>query len=65
MELSQLFERVFTDDVGVEDEEWRVILSENFLCQFQGTRGTKRLRLDGEFNVDIILFSILIEKRLR
>lgn len=62
MEFSQLFERVFANNVGVEDEEWRVILAEDLFCQFQGTGGTQGFGLDGEFDVDIVLFFVLLKK---
>jgi hypothetical protein len=62
VELRELLEGVITDDIGVEDEEGRVVLAQNLLCQLQGTSGTEGFGLDGELDSDVVLFLILQTK---
>lgn len=61
MEIGQLLERVVADDIRVEHEERGVVFSEDLLCQFERTSGPKWFGLNGEFNVDSVLFFILQE----
>jgi len=60
VELCQLLEGVLADDVGVENEEGRVILGQDLLRKLQGARRTQRLRLDGELDFHVVLLLILI-----
>lgn len=57
--LQQLGEGVLADDVGVEDEERGVVLEQDLLGQLQGTGRVEGLRLDGELDVDVVLFLVL------
>jgi len=59
VEFRELLEGVVTNDIGIEDEERRVILAQDLLGQFQGTSGAQGLRFDGKFDTDIVLFLIL------
>lgn len=59
VEIGQLLEGVFADDVGVEDEERAVILAENLFCQLQGTSSAEGFGFDGEFDLDIVLLFVL------
>lgn len=59
VELCELLEGVIANDIGVEDEEWRVILAQDLLGQFQGACGAQGFGFDGEFDSDVILFLIL------
>lgn len=65
MEIGQLLEGVFANDIGVQDKEWRVILAENLLCQLQGAGGAQRLGLDGELNLYVVLLFVLYVDGLR
>jgi hypothetical protein len=62
VELRELLEGKITYDIGVEDEEGRVVLAQNLLCQLQGTSGTEGFGLDGELDSDVVLFLILQAK---
>lgn len=59
VEGCQLLEWVFTDDIGVQNEEWRVVLAQDLLGQLQGTGRSQGFRLHGELDVDVVLFLIL------
>jgi hypothetical protein len=59
VEIKELGERVVADDIGVEDEEWRVILCEDLLRELQGTGGVEGLGLNGELDVDTVLLLVL------
>lgn len=59
VELDQLLKREFAGDVGVEDEEGRVIFAEDILSQLQGTSSAQRLVLDREGDVDVVLLANL------
>jgi hypothetical protein len=59
VESQKVLEGVVADDIGVEDEEGRVVLSENTLSKLQGSSGIEGLSLDGEFDVDVVLLLVL------
>ncbi len=59
MELCELLEGVFAGDIGVEDEEGGIILSEDLLGQLQGAGGAQGLVLDRDGNIDSELLLIL------
>ena len=59
MEFSELLEGVVAGNVGVEDEEGRVVLAEDVLSELEGTGGAEGLGLDGECDADIVLLLIL------
>jgi hypothetical protein len=59
VKLGQLLERIVTDDIGVQDEEWRVVFGENILCQFQGTSGAEGFSLNGELDLYVVLLFVL------
>lgn len=60
VESSQLLEGVLAGDIGVEDEEGGVVFAEDVGSQLQGTSGAKRLRLDGESDLDAELLLVLL-----
>ena len=62
VELSQFIKGVVADDIRVQDKEGGVILAEDFLRKFEGTGGAKGFRFDGEFNLDVVFFFILIRE---
>ncbi len=64
MKFCKLAEGIVADDIGVEDEEWRVILSKSLLCQFERTCGPQWFCLNGNLDIDIVFFSILWRKRI-
>ena len=55
----ELVEGVVADDIGVEHEEWGVILCKNLLSELQRTSSVERLRLDRELDFDVVLFLVL------
>jgi hypothetical protein len=59
VELGELLERVVACDVGVEDEEGRVVLAEDVLSELEGAGGTEGLRLNGESDGDAVLLLVL------
>lgn len=59
VELGELGEGVFAGNVGVEDEERRVVLSEDGLSELEGTGGAKGLGLDGKCNLDVVQLLVL------
>lgn len=59
VELGELLERVFADDVGVEDEERCVVFPEDLLGQFERSGCSQGFGFDGELNADFIFFFIL------
>jgi hypothetical protein len=59
VESQEVLEGVVANDIGVEDEEGRVVLSENTLSKLQGSSSIEGLSLDGEFDVDVVLFLVL------
>jgi len=61
VEVGQLLEGVFANDVGVENEERRIVLAEYLLCELQRTSGAQWLGLDGELDVDVVLFLVALE----
>lgn len=64
VESQEVLEGVVADDIGVEDEEGRVVLSENTLSKLQGSSGIEGLSLDGEFDVDVVLLLVLSQELL-
>jgi hypothetical protein len=65
VELQQLLKGVVADDIGVEDEEWRVVLQQDLLGKLQGTGGVEGFGLDGELDVDVVLLLVLKNWRVR
>lgn len=59
VELSELSEGVVAGDIGVENEEGRLILAQDAFGQFQGSSSAEWLSLDGEFNFDVVLLLVL------
>jgi len=37
VESGEIRKRVFADNIGVQDKEWGIILSENFFCELEGS----------------------------
>jgi len=67
VELEQLRKRVLARYVGVENEERRVILGEDFFGEFKRAGGAKRFVLDGEGDGDAEFFRVLsgVARQLR
>ena len=61
VESGQLFEGEFANDVGVEDEERRIVLAEGLGRQLERASGAQWLGLDGEFDVYAVLFLVALE----
>jgi hypothetical protein len=59
VELGELGEGVVAGDIGVEDEEGRVVLAQNALGELEGAGGAEGLGLDGELYIDVVLLLIL------
>ena len=63
VEIGKLLEGVVADDIGVEDEEGRVVLAQDLLRQLERAGGAQRFGLDGELNVNIVFLLIFLERR--
>ena len=61
VERSKLLEGEVADHIGVQNEERGIVLAQDLLRQLQRASRAQRFRLDGEFNVDTILFLVLLE----
>lgn len=61
MEVGQLLEGIFADDVGVEDEERFVVLAQDLLGELEGTGCSQGFGFDGECNLDIVLLFIFLQ----
>lgn len=61
VEFGQLLKGVVADDIGVEDEERRVIFGQDLLGELQGASGAQGFGLDGELDVHTILLLILLQ----
>ena len=59
VELGELLEGVVAGDVGVEDEEGRVVLAQDVLGELEGAGGAEGLRLDGECDGHVVLLLVL------
>ena len=59
VELSELREGVLAGNIGVENEEGRLVLAEDGLSELQGTSGAEGLGLDGERDFDVVLLLVL------
>ena len=59
VELGELLERVVAGDVGVENEEGRVVLAQDVLGELEGTGGTEGLGLNRECDGDVVLLLVL------
>lgn len=59
VELGELLEGIVAGDIGVEDEEGRVVLAQDLLGELQGAGGAEGLRLDGEGDCDVVLLLVL------
>lgn len=55
-----MLEGIVADDVRVQDEEGRVVLTENLLGELQRSSGAQGLGLDGEIDLDVVLLLVLI-----
>lgn len=59
VEGQKVLEGEVADNIGVEDEERRVVLGEDALGKLQGTSGVEGLSLDRELDVDAELLLVL------
>ena len=59
VELGELGKGVVAGDVGIEDEEGRVVLAQDALGELKGTGGAEGLRLYRELDLDVVLLLVL------
>jgi hypothetical protein len=59
VEFGELLEGVVAGDVGVEDEEGRVVLAQDALGKLERASGAEGLCLDGELDLDVVLLLVL------
>jgi hypothetical protein len=62
VEVGKLLEGVFAGNVGVENEERRLVLAKDGLSKLQGTGGAEGLGLDREGDLDVVLLLVLCSK---
>lgn len=60
MKVCEVLERVFANDIRVEDEERAIVFSEDLLSKLERTSCTKGFGFNREFDLDIVLFLILL-----
>ncbi|KAH3658819.1 hypothetical protein OGATHE_006545 [Ogataea polymorpha] len=61
VEFEQIPQRVLTDDIGVENEDWGVVLLQDLLSELQRTSSSQRLLLNGEGDANAVLLLVLLE----
>lgn len=59
VEFGELLEGVVAGDVGIEDEEGRLVLAQDLFGELEGAGGAEGLSLDGEGDGDVVLLLIL------
>ena len=59
VESCKISKWVVADDIGVEDEEWLVILAQDLFCELERASRAKGLGLDGECDGDVELLLVL------
>lgn len=59
VECRKLSKRILANDIGVEDEERRIVLAENLLSELQRTSSAEGFRLDGECDANVVLLLVL------
>lgn len=59
VEFGEFLEWVFAGDVGIEDEEGRVVLAQNLLGKLERASGAEGLGLDREFDLDVVFLLVL------
>lgn len=59
VEVGELLEGVFADDVRVQHEEGGVVLAEDLFGELEGTGCAEGLGLDGEFNAHVVFLLVL------
>lgn len=62
VELGELFKRVVADDVGVENKERGAVFAESLFGKFEWAGGAEGFGFDGEFDVDVVLFRVLVKE---
>jgi len=50
----------YADDIGIEDEEGRLVFGKDVTGQGKRASRAKRLRLNGEGDSDVVLFFVLL-----
>lgn len=59
VECREVGKWVVTDDIGVKNEEWLIVLSQNLLCKLEWSGGSERLGLNGECDGDVVCLLVL------
>lgn len=62
VEGGELGEGVVAGDVGVEDEEGRLVLAQDAFGQLEGAGGAEGLCLDRELDLDVVLLLVRLER---
>ena len=52
-------EWVVASDVGIQNEEGRVVFAKGFLRQLERASRSKWFSLNGEFDIDVVFFLVL------
>lgn len=59
VEFGQIGKWVVANDIGVEDKEWVIVLSENLFGELKRTGGTEWFVLNAKGDSDIVFFLVL------
>ncbi len=62
VEFGELFKRVVADDVGVQNKERGAVFAESLFGKFERASGAEGFGFDGELDVDVVLFRVLVEE---
>ena len=62
VELNELLEGELASDIGVQDEEWLVVLGKDLLGELEGAGSSERFGLEGEVDLNTELLFVLYMK---
>lgn len=60
VEVGELLEGIFANDVRVENEKGTIVFAEDLFSQFERTRRPQGFGFNGELNLDVVFFFVLM-----